>query len=276
MAKANIKARASRFLQKIIIKIKFYFSKIFFKIFNPKVICNICGWKDFRFNSDSWHPYTICPNCNTQVRHRLFWAIMNEHKKYNKKSILKDKAILHFAPEKELRNRINEQSRSYKTADFFAIGYHYDDIDYNTDITDMKNISNEVFDCVIVFDVLEHIHDDNKALREINRILKPGGVAIFTVPQKDNLKITYEDLSIVDSKEREIAFGQFDHLRIYGEDFSAKVAGNGFEAEFIDQSIFDGNKIKKHVLFPPVLSKHPLATNYRKIFFGTKKKNPNP
>lgn len=257
-------------LMMIFRRLRYYFSKIVFSIFAPRVVCNICGWKDYRFNSDSWHPYTVCPHCYTQVRHRLFWAILNGHEKYSVQNLLKNKAVLHFAPEKELCSRVKSLCREYKTADYFAEGYHYEGIDFNTDISDMKSIGNELFDCVIAFDVLEHVTDDKKAIREINRILKSGGVAVFTVPQKDNLKITYEDPAIVAPEEREKAFGQFDHLRIYGEDFSDRVASQGFRVEFADEKIFDAAVTRKHVLFPPVLSAHPLATNHRKVYFAVK------
>lgn len=40
----------------------------------------------------------------------------------------------------------------------------------------------ESFDCVTAFDVIEHIKDDLKALKEIARVLKTGGIAIFTAP----------------------------------------------------------------------------------------------
>ncbi|HEX7724160.1 MAG TPA: class I SAM-dependent methyltransferase [Candidatus Paceibacterota bacterium] len=38
------------------------------------------------------------------------------------------------------------------------------------------------FDVAILFDVLEHIKDDAAALREIKRILKPGGRVLIAVP----------------------------------------------------------------------------------------------
>ena len=38
------------------------------------------------------------------------------------------------------------------------------------------------FDAVLASDVLEHIEDDVEALSEIARVLKPGGVAIVSVP----------------------------------------------------------------------------------------------
>jgi SAM-dependent methyltransferase len=39
------------------------------------------------------------------------------------------------------------------------------------------------FDLIAACDVLEHLNDDVKALREIHRALKPGGGALLTVPQ---------------------------------------------------------------------------------------------
>ncbi len=271
MQKPNLTDRISHLAKRISNKGKYYFSKMYFKLFKPRVVCNICGWGDFNFHSDSWHPHTVCPQCQSQVRQRLFWAVIDEHKKYNKENLLKDKGILHVAPEENLRRHISKMSKDYKTADFFTEGYQYSGIDYNIDITDMPTITNETFDCVIVFDVLEHVSDDKKALKELNRILKPGGTVILTVPMKDNLKITYEDATITDPKQRELAYGQFDHLRIYGEDFVKKVSDHGFDVDVVDHTLFDEATIKKHVLFPPVLSLHPLATNYRKIYFGTKR-----
>lgn len=41
---------------------------------------------------------------------------------------------------------------------------------------------NEVFDCVVSLDTIEHLHDDRKSVREIARTLKPGGVFIMNVP----------------------------------------------------------------------------------------------
>lgn len=38
------------------------------------------------------------------------------------------------------------------------------------------------FDCMTAFDVIEHIKDHLKTLREIARVLKTGGIAVFTVP----------------------------------------------------------------------------------------------
>ena len=40
------------------------------------------------------------------------------------------------------------------------------------------------FDCVIISEVLEHLHEDARALAEISRVLKPGGVLAASVPRE--------------------------------------------------------------------------------------------
>lgn len=44
------------------------------------------------------------------------------------------------------------------------------------------NFHDESFDLVVAFDVLEHIKDDQKAVSEINRVLKKDGFFYMTVP----------------------------------------------------------------------------------------------
>lgn len=43
-------------------------------------------------------------------------------------------------------------------------------------------VASGAIDCLIALDVLEHVEDDVAAMREIARVLRPGGVFLFTVP----------------------------------------------------------------------------------------------
>jgi len=43
------------------------------------------------------------------------------------------------------------------------------------------------------------------------------------VPIDQNKKVTYEDFSITTPKGREEAFGQTDHVRIYGQDYVSRL-----------------------------------------------------
>jgi ribosomal protein L37E len=94
---------------------------IYFKIFKSKVECNICGYQAFNFLSDSWHSYSICPNCGSGIRQRLLWASLTklEDDVHLSKTIV-NKSILHFAPENYLKGLLNKNARRYKTADFFS------------------------------------------------------------------------------------------------------------------------------------------------------------
>ena len=239
-------------------------------IFKYGVECNICHWKGQRFESDNWHPYTVCPNCRSEVRHRLFWALVNHVKAFNIKQLFTNKKVLHFAPEELLGKNLSKICAEYKTADFLSEGYSYNHIDYVIDITNMDTIEDGEYNCVIAFDILEHIPEHFKAMEEMYRILCKGGYCILTVPQKDYTEKTVEDLSITDPKEREDHFAQWDHVRIYGDDFPGMLESKGFEVCVLAETHISESFVKKHVLFPPILSEHPLATNYRKIFFGKK------
>lgn len=243
----------------------------YFNFVDSNVECNICGYKSNRFKSNNWHSYTICPYCSSDVRQRLFMASISLLDKFNLDEIIRNKNILHFAPSNSLGKLIKNYTKHYKTADFLAEGYVYDSIDFNIDISNMKTIKDESFDCVIAFDVLEHVPDDKAGIKEVYRVLCQGGYSIFTVPQKDNLKNTIEDLSITDRTEREKIFGQHDHLRIYGDDFVTMLEDVGFEVTAVNESFFDKEIVEHFVLFPPILSNNPLATNYRKVFFGKKR-----
>ena len=63
---------------------------------------------------------------------------------------------------------------------------------------------------------------------ELFRILKPGGWAIVQVPIDKSRNITFEDPDITSPDDRERAFGQYDHVRLYGLDYRRKLANAGF------------------------------------------------
>ena len=230
-----------------------------------RVLCNVCGWQGRRFLSDSWHPYTVCPKCGSQVRQRLLIAALKYLEEERFDRIIRNKKVIHFAPEKHLDTIFQKLAGEYFSADM-----HRDDVDIKTDISDMKDICSSDYNVLVACDVLEHVEDDRRAMEEIFRILRPGGCAILTVPQKDDLRETFADPSVTDPEERTRLFGQFDHLRIYGDNFPEILESVGFKVKSINEKDFSADLVDKLVLFPSVLSTRELATNYRKIFFAYK------
>lgn len=54
----------------------------------------------------------------------------------------------------------------------------------NLTVTDGDRIDfpDNFFDCILLLDVLEHLENESPAIKEIQRVLSPGGIAIITVP----------------------------------------------------------------------------------------------
>jgi SAM-dependent methyltransferase len=232
------------------------------------VDCNICHWKGRCFADDHWHPETVCPNCGSQVRHRLFTATLDgqsNHPDLAEKQLLAGKEVLHFAPERQLRERIRSVSRKYTTADFDR-----GDCDLKLDMSAMPSVTDSSFDVIIACDVLEHVLDDLAAMRELYRILRPGGIAILSIPQMDPPAVTDQDPSVKTEAEREKRFGQKDHVRMYGDDFAERLSSTGFRIEVITDANFEPESVSRLVLRPPIRSYHILATNERRIYFCRK------
>lgn len=130
------------------------------------------------------------------------------------------KIMLHVAPEECLSNIF----RKSDAIDYISVNLSSDAM-LQVDLTKMY-FPDETFDVIYASYVFEHILDDRKAMCQVFRVLKTSGWAILQVPI--NSRVTYEDPTIVEPKERERAFGQSDHVRIYGEDYYNRLSQVGF------------------------------------------------
>ncbi|WP_208022073.1 class I SAM-dependent methyltransferase [Pseudomaricurvus hydrocarbonicus] len=84
--------------------------------------------------------------------------------------------ILHFAPEPFFQEYFTAKFGKYESADIFMKG-----VDHKVDIQNLPFDDNS-YDFIFASHVLEHIPDDDKAISEINRVLKPNGIAFLPVP----------------------------------------------------------------------------------------------
>lgn len=174
-----------------------------------------------------------CYKCGSNDRERLIYAYLID--KINILNKSKKIKILHLAPEKNLSKVLLNLGYDYICGDLFTEGYKYPDYVQNMNVLNIPYEDN-FFDIIICNHLLEHVPDDIKAMKELYRVLKNGGKAILQVPISKNSKETFEDFSVTDTKEREIIFGQFDHIRIYGQDYTDRLQSVGFLTERINIS----------------------------------------
>jgi SAM-dependent methyltransferase len=184
-----------------------------------RVECPVCEQSFSRWLGDS--KVGNCPYCGSAPRHRLLKLSLAQERTFHSAV-----DVLHFAPEWGAARsfRANPRVRRYVTADLHAPG-----VDVRCDITAL-DFPDESFDVVVCSHVLEHVHDDRRAIRELHRVLRPGGVAYIQVPYASD-QPTDEDPRITDPRERERRFGQFDHVRMYGRDLIGRLREPGFQVQ---------------------------------------------
>ncbi|MBP1225879.1 class I SAM-dependent methyltransferase [Flavobacterium sp. 1355] len=161
----------------------------------------------------------LSPSTLSLERHRLLWLYLNDQTDF----FTAPKKVLHFAPEQAFYKRFRKQKNlDYTTTDLLSPL-----ADVKADICNLPFKDNE-YDVILCNHVLEHIPDDTKAMQELFRVLKPGGMAILQIPQDLSREVTFADDSITDQKERAKIFGQYDHVRVYGRDYFDKLRSIGF------------------------------------------------
>jgi SAM-dependent methyltransferase len=225
------------------------FSGIFTSLVLPfykgnKVECPVCGSKFSKFL-----PYgnigavnRLCPKCLSLERHRLMWLYLQNETEFFTKNL----KVLHIAPEQSFHKRFRKLTNlDYTTADLVSplADLHFDIMNIPLD--------DNSFDVVICNHVLEHVPNDIDAMKEIYRILKPDGWAILQVPINSDFETTFEDPSITTPKEREKAFGQYDHVRWHGRDYQSRLESAGFKvnkfsvSEEFEESIIERMRLDR-------------------------------
>lgn len=180
--------------------------------------CSVCGHVGsfVPFGRDVLRPAARCPACESLDRHRLLALWLRGQRSLGR--------VLHFAPEACLRPLLEQRSETYRTGDL-RVGRAEMVLDLQRLEVDSASI-----DTIICNHVLEHVDDDAAALGEFWRTLTPGGRCILMVPIVEGWQHTEENPDL-GPLERTLAFGQSDHVRLYGADFRDRVRCAGFELE---------------------------------------------
>jgi SAM-dependent methyltransferase len=206
------------------------------------VECPCCGGRFRAFAPRGRRPGAACPRCGALERHRLLALWLREHGSLGRE--VRD--VLHLAPEPGLRRALLAVPGVRWT------GGDLEPDDPGVEAMDVSALPFEdaTFDLVLCSHVLEHVPDDARAMRELRRVLRPGGRAILQQPVDEAAARTREDPGSPPA-ERLRAFGQEDHVRVYGRDFADRLRSAGFAVE-VDRCLdaLDEPTIARHGLRP--------------------------
>ena len=261
------------FARKVFFFGKYNYYKLLGNVFAGKLgcCCPCCGIKLISFIDERYYDRSdrynqarynscrqdvICPFCGSLPRHRILatWCDKNIVR-------LKGKRILYFALEKSMLQWLLRKRIDVTSADILYKA------DLQLDLNDIKQPDCS-WDVVFCNHVLEHVSDYKKALKELYRILMPGGRMICSFPIDIHYDTVYEDISLINAiseeadKERISKFGQKDHLRVFGCDSEKILEAAGFEV-----SVIDGDSMPSNIL--PVVG--PADYDSNKLFLCVKR-----
>lgn len=180
--------------------------------------CPICDSRIGRLLPMGKRDSARCPVCGSLERHRLIWLYCRTNTDLFS---CRPRRLLHVAPEPCLsRKLMRTPGLEYIRSDFAGTR-----TTLQLDVTAIP-FRDASFDAILCNHVLEHVPDDRRAMRELLRVLKPGGWAIMQVPIKG--KTTLEDPAITSAEARALHYGQDDHVRQYGLDYEDRLREAGF------------------------------------------------
>src|SRR6266550_307327 len=180
------------------------------------VSCALCGWNGLNF------PKTKCPKCNSFARHRLIpYSLIYFDLNFN------ERVLLHVGPNMEESAWISKQLKLKKYLRF-DLEKKKKLINLVGDLEAIPLVS-ESIDHILIWHVLEHIHNDHAVIKEMRRVLRNGGSIIVSVPifPPDRVQ-TLEDPAVPRENYQDI-YGHFDHVRACGLDYADRFRAAGFK-----------------------------------------------
>lgn len=205
-----------------------------------EVACPCCGWtgSDFRVLDcgNFLVPNVECPNCKGHERHRFIHVLLERRPP----SFMREGAkVLHFAAEEHIRKFLRRVPNIFRIETDYA-AYML----YNTEVPRIRTdihflpLPDNSLDGVFCLHVLEHVADDRAAIRELHRVLRPGGEAIIMVPfmmhQTETEEYGKPDPMI------------FDHMRGYSpRDFKYRLEPFDYE-ELYPANVLTQDEVKRY------------------------------
>jgi SAM-dependent methyltransferase len=203
--------------------------------YGNSVECPYCHWTGWRFLSGGLErrPNRLCPQCRAVERSRMIPLVLKREVTHPAP------VVLELAPISCLTQYLTSRPGwRYVSSDIASPAAMV-----RADLCSMPFPSN-TFDLIICFHVLEHIHDDGAAFREIGRLLTRDGIALICVPLRGD--VTQEGAP---REDWERLYGQNDHVRYYGIDIEQRMKSAGLRVKRIDtHSYFTPAELDRHAL----------------------------
>ncbi|HMP24891.1 MAG TPA: class I SAM-dependent methyltransferase [Saprospiraceae bacterium] len=246
--------------EKTRILIKVFLQKLVYPFYlGNKYYCNCCNksFRKFLSKGNIRRQNAKCPYCSSLERTRLLDLYLDKTLKIYEKNGIK---ILHFAPEDCLFKKLSSLDIEYIDGDINP--------NYARNIIDITNIgfTDNYFDLIICSHVLGHVPDEEKAIKEMYRVLKYNGLAIVLTLINPNLKNTFEDCNIKQPADKLKYYGEPDLCRLHGLDFGNRLMKQGFSVKQIDY---------REQLPSAVVVKNSLGNGERELIYECKKNVPD-
>lgn len=223
--------------------------------------CNVCGNRvrfrsvtralgrtlsgyEFPFSLDDFetlnHRQYLCQICGSTDRDRLYKLYLDRFLPPGAAKL----RFVEFAPAAPLAGYLRgRDDLDYRSADLMMDG-----VDDVVDITEMPIYADGSVDFFLCSHVLEHVSDDTRALRELYRILTPGGRGIIMTPVTPEGSFD-EDPAVTDERERWRRFAQGDHVRLYDRStLCSRIRAIGFEVAALDSRTFGQEAFARHAI----------------------------
>lgn len=193
--------------------------------FGTDRFCPICRSHVRRFlpHGTPVREEALCPVCRCKEAHRLAYLYLSRRTDILQRPM----RVLHVAPEADLARWFKSLSTVRYISGDYALGVG----DLNLDLCCLPFRDNS-FDLLYAAHVLNALPNDQMGMREIQRVLKPGGISVLNVPLQPGV-VTVEPEG--DSRESRLRLcNDPDIYRIYGEDFAERFGDIGMQIELED------------------------------------------